>query len=525
MNTGPLGQLLKLRYRLLWAQVRLRNGKIALFLAGYLFVILIILLIALGGLGAAFVAIRMGKAELIARVVLGSFYLNALMASIVLGVGMSSAFTDAALRRYPLSAIERLAARQLTAFLEPLWMFVLALDLSLAIGFWTLNVVPIFFAIPAAVLLVVTNYLLARLVLSLIERIMATRSGPLILVMVIMGISLGPAALGPVLRHHRAYLDTVLAVLTFTPPFAAASVMAGAQALRSFLGLLFLLSWCVGLAAALYALEKLPMPSRSIAGAVATWGGFVDRFAALFPAAWAPLVGKTLRYYIRSNKVRYNYVLAVPLVAFLVATQSRRAVDPRGMFITALAAIFIVGFIGTSAMDVNVFGYDGSGFRRYLLAPVSPTIVLQAVSLVSLILGAVQIPIALATWLLFSPVPTDARMLLMLFFSAVAGLFFYHGLSIWVALLSPRKADYYQNFGNQLSFAANVVVIGGILSALFIPQIFRNSIRSDTVLHYWWTAPLLGLLMAAFYLVTIQTGTGIFVARREQLLSLIEGRS
>jgi hypothetical protein len=53
MNTRLLAHLLGLRYRLLWAQVRSRKGKMALFFVGYLFAVLIIVLMALGGFGAA----------------------------------------------------------------------------------------------------------------------------------------------------------------------------------------------------------------------------------------------------------------------------------------------------------------------------------------------------------------------------------------------------------------------------------------------------------------------------------------
>ena len=36
MNFQLIGVLIRLRYKLLWAKTRTRNGKIALFFAGYL---------------------------------------------------------------------------------------------------------------------------------------------------------------------------------------------------------------------------------------------------------------------------------------------------------------------------------------------------------------------------------------------------------------------------------------------------------------------------------------------------------
>ncbi len=40
MNFQLMGQLVRLRYKLMWAKTRTRNGKIALFFAGYLLLIM-----------------------------------------------------------------------------------------------------------------------------------------------------------------------------------------------------------------------------------------------------------------------------------------------------------------------------------------------------------------------------------------------------------------------------------------------------------------------------------------------------
>ena len=46
MNTALIGELVRLRYKLLWAKTRSRNGRIALFLAGYLLLVMLIALLA-----------------------------------------------------------------------------------------------------------------------------------------------------------------------------------------------------------------------------------------------------------------------------------------------------------------------------------------------------------------------------------------------------------------------------------------------------------------------------------------------
>src|SRR5579871_2966903 len=131
MNGPLILRLTGLRYKLLWAQTRTRNGRIALFFTGYILAILIVILLSAGGFGAAMLAVRQHQAEKVAQVVLGSLFLNALLGSVVTGFGINTAFTDSALRRYALSAGDRMAARHLTGILEPVWIFVLALDVGL----------------------------------------------------------------------------------------------------------------------------------------------------------------------------------------------------------------------------------------------------------------------------------------------------------------------------------------------------------------------------------------------------------
>ena len=82
------------------------------------------------------VAVRSGQAEKVAQAVLGGLFLNALLASVVTGFGINTAFTDAALRRFALTAGERLAARHLTGILEPVWIFVLGSLLGLSTGMY-----------------------------------------------------------------------------------------------------------------------------------------------------------------------------------------------------------------------------------------------------------------------------------------------------------------------------------------------------------------------------------------------------
>ena len=194
----PLVHLLGLRYRLLWAQARSGAGKAAFVALGVLLVCLVAAVLALGGLGAAVAAVRLGKGESIAGVMLSAFFMFALFGALILGAGINPAFSDAALRRYPLSRLDRAGARELTAFLEPVWLFVLAIDLGEAVGFhafWGAS--SLWLAVLAAFLLAVTNFLLARIVSVLADWVASRRVGPLLLARLF---SLGIAA--PPMFHN-----------------------------------------------------------------------------------------------------------------------------------------------------------------------------------------------------------------------------------------------------------------------------------------------------------------------------------
>jgi hypothetical protein len=76
MNWNVIGELIRLRYKLMWAKTRSRNGKIALFAIGYLLFVLVAALLAAGGFGAGIVAIQSGKAEKMAELVLSGLFVN-----------------------------------------------------------------------------------------------------------------------------------------------------------------------------------------------------------------------------------------------------------------------------------------------------------------------------------------------------------------------------------------------------------------------------------------------------------------
>lgn len=530
MNLELIGQLVRLRYKLLWAKTRTRNGKIALFFAGYLLLVMVVMVSTAGGIGAGVLAVRSGKTLRVTAAALGGIYLQALLATVVLGFGMNAIFSDIELRRYPLRARDRRLTRHLIGVVDPFWVLFLALDLGIAFGLYLLGAGSLLWGCMAVLLLFVSNYLAARVVALLVDRLLTKKGGSVILMVSIMCLGFLPSILQPVVHKNSPFLIALVQVLKYTPPAQAAWAMTRAD-LSVLSGLGMLVCWLLALTAALVALERHPAKVRTAQRTTVSWGNVFERIGGLFGPRHGPLVAHWLRFYSRNNRFRTIYPLTLPLVVFLMFYFGRQTfgdvktpTSPQAQFASALGAFAIAGFIGTGQFAVNQFGYVGGGLRRYLLLPTHAAAAFRAGSYTFLMLSAVLIPLVAIAWSLFWPAPFDARMLIMLVGSSVTSLFVFHGVGLWVSLLAPRRGNYYTSFGNDLSFAANVVVIGGMLGLLFLPRVCYKLWPAAMSPEHWWVLIPVAALAVVFYVVSLRSATARFRARREQLLAIMEGR-
>ena len=219
----------------------------------------------------------------------------------------------------------------------------------------------------AVILLLMVNYLLARVLATLIEWLAHVRGGTAILFLLLMSVAILPSILIPRLVKAHGAREAMLAMLHYTPTFAAAAITVNTGANLPYQFSLMAV-WIAVLLFLLAIIEKQAARPRSAVAAAVAWDDRYERIASIFGPSMAPLVGRTLRYYVRSNKVRFNYIAAVPLMAFLTFN---RSVEGGGLhyFVRGLGAFAIVGFLGTAVMATNQFGFDSSGFRRYFLLP------------------------------------------------------------------------------------------------------------------------------------------------------------
>lgn len=524
MNIAVIAELVRLRYKLLWAKTRSRNGRIALFLAGYILLLMLIALATTGGFGAALIAVRSGRAEVVAQVVLSVLFAEGLIATTILGFGMNAIFSETELRRYPVNATERRLARHLVGIVDPFWFLFLALQVGLAVGLYVAGAGSFWLGFLAALLLFVCNYLAARVLALMVDRMMERKSGAFLLLVLILSLSIGPSMLIPALKKNPELGRAALRALHYSPPFAAAAAMVWTDS-AALLGLGTVVWWGLGLAAALVALESYPPRIRvAVENATMTFDGPIDRLAAaIFKPADAPLVGHWLRFYARNNRFRTFYLLSLPLVAFLTFNVSRGS-GGEGIFATALGTIGVVSFLGTSRIAVNLFGYVGGAFRRYFLLPIDPAAALRTGSYASLLLGGSMLPVALVAWMVFAPVGFDLRKVLMLAGAGITGLFVFHGLGVWVTLFNPRRGNYSARFGNDLSLGGNIVLIGGMLTGLLLPRVLLRVAPAVVSADNWWCVLPLALAGIGFYSMTLRAAGPLFLARREKLLAVAEGR-
>jgi hypothetical protein len=513
--------LLRLRYRLLVATARSRTGKVMLLTVGYLFLLLVGGFLFLGGAGAALAAVHAGKTAVVLRIVLGGMFLTSLLASAMLGVGVAPAFSDAVLRRFPLRPRERFGVRHLTAILEPLWLLVLAIDVGVAAGCATVGAGLAWAALPAAVLLLGSNYLAAQALITLVGRMMQTRLGRNALALVVvLGVCLAPALSLPAAARSSGVLSSLAGAASVTPPFIAAAAMSS-HGWRSLAPAVGLLAWILGLAAGLVAVERWRPVARTTATATAAGDTLHDRVADLFGPTLAPLAGKMLRYCTRSPQVRLTTVLALPAFVLLVLQTGHGESAMR--FPAALGGLALFAGTASGGLSLNLFGFDGAGFRRYFLLPVTPSRVLLVAGVVVLLPGACLIPGGILLWAVHSPIRTDIRSLAMLASSGAVGLLLYSALGIWTSVLAPTAVEFDRTWGNKLSLPANAVLVAGILSFFGLVGAIRGlRIDDDALVRHWWVTAALIPPTSLGYLLTVHVAGRIMMARRERMLETID---
>lgn len=518
--------LIRLRYRLIWAHARTGNGKIAMLFAIYLIGGLLALFFALGGLGmgAAISSIEPERAEYFARWILLGLFINGIGLSLLFGVGPRAAFSEEALRRYPIDGQQRFLVRQVIGILDPVWLLLISSTLGLAIGFLWLGNGSIIRTLSATLIFIAANYLSTIVLLTVVGLIMETRRGSGVLgTIVLLLVSFGPLLIALLLNTRKtATLNALDRIVSFTPAGAAAELIIGDTMVKALSGLVLLLLWCVAL---LWALEKLEMRPRNVAQTTAghiAWRDVYDQLGGFFGKRYGPLVTKSLRYHVRCNIIRFS-LLTAPIIVlagkYLIPHNAKQS-----YFFISLAMFFIMSSATAAAMMLNAFGYDGAGIRRYAVLPMSFADALRAINLGSLLLRGLAIFVSFALWLIFyNSEGISWPMLLVMISTALASLFLYNAAGFWTSVFSPKNMDFDAMWNNRLSLGANVVIIGGVLIPFWGLMMLANRVTQESALRLWWVFVLVMIACLAIYYLSFQSVEKALIARRERLINLIAG--
>ena len=510
---------MRLRYSLQWAQIRRSTGRILWFAFVQGLMALAAVLFAIFGLGSLIVAVRLGRGESMAQIVLAVVYVNALLSSVVFGYGLNQAFSDRSLRRYPFSFRQRFIIRHLLGLFEPLWLVTAAGYLGAAAGATLLGAAPIWVTVPTAAILMTSNYLAARLILGVGSYLLETTVGSLLLVASTQFLFMMPMASQFLLRDPGRRARVIYA-LGFTPPLTAGSLLTGAGRLSD---TVTLLGWCAVTVTIVVLLDRRPEVTRSAGGAQASWHGPLDRIAAFFPGEWAPLVARALRFYLRNQQVRLSLLTMFLFLTVWPQFSRVSAGNEEGLFEMTVLMSALLGS-ATSALSNNPFGFEGSGARRLLLAPTPALTLLGASNVASMLVCALYIVVVTGLWMAFASWGADPRMPLMLMTHALTGMFVFHAIAVWSSVVAPARGDYFEKFRRQASGGSQMLVW---LFLVFVGVSFfvRRLLLPGPLVGYWWLSMLVMCIAAGVFAGSLWMTAGVLPRRRERLLSIIEGRT
>jgi hypothetical protein len=202
--------------------------------------------------------------------------------------------------------------------------------------------------------------------------------------------------------------------------------------------------------------------------------------------------------------------------------RARHRAHPYELFMAALGVLPFAAFIASWRIAANQFGYLGGGLRRLLLLPTRPASLLWSSTFTSTILSLVMSLVFVIGWVILAPFPFDARMVLMLACSAVTGVLFLQAVSVWVAIYSPRRGNYFLKIGNDCSLAGNSVLLLGF-AGVFLPPVANYLWPSVTSPEGWRILLPFPAIAAGAYFATLALAGRAFAGRRQKLLAEVEG--
>lgn len=520
-NLRVLSLLVKMRYKLLWAQARTGAGKAAIFFAVYLVGVIIFALVTLGFISTGIMAANSGRTHIAVQGILGSFFISGLTVSLLMGVGPSAAFADNVLKRYPLSGRWRFIGQHLIGILDPVWLLISGSLLGLAIGLQWMGVCSIVLSVPVLAVFLVASYLCSATLMMIIRKLLQFRSGAfgLMVVGVLMMLTFVTITTTAATSDNPGdFWPIAKALIAATPARVTAVLVTGGSLLVRGMAGALLVGWVLLAGTALKLIQGIEISDNSGGNAEPDGESPYDTMAKLFPTRLRPLVAKSWRYHLRCNRVRYSLVMTAPILVFMSVMGNHAGADRGTLF---LAFMFIAGFLATMVMAVNYFGWDGAGVRRYPLLPITMPEVLRAHSFASLALGFAGALGTMLVGILVTRLRITGTSFFFLMLDILAGLFFLHGLSLWIVVWAPKRAQFSTMMGNVVSLPAKILMVAAIMPLVFINSGMGPSFGA--LVEGWRWAAVAVVVAGVGYGISLKLVGHLLAGRRESMIETLAG--
>lgn len=570
LNRVQLGALVWLKWRLFLNALRSRRGaanRVATAL-GTLAAVALSLTLATGlGLGAYFVvrnrtgarAARLAQ-DLATGASVDALFLLFVMASMIylvwatapLSFGGGSQFDPGRLLLYPIS-LRKLFALDLLSELTSLAsifaapsIFAISLGAGVARG-------EVIGALLVAVCATLFGMSLAKLLSTCLNTLMQMKRARGEAVLAVLGVlgALSGLVLGQSDRLISRY-QSFPAALRLTPMGAMAVALAGGTTGAG----------GGGGGGATYALSLVVLLGYTLIAIVATYkiarralegsggGGRARKRASRIAAAegagakagggWQlPLVSsevstvfeKELRYALRNAQLRTMAAMPIIMTLSFKLIGSRRGMGAGSGFFTAFAAYtegtgaalsVLYVFLITSALSANLFGYEGSGMRAYVLAPVTRRAILAGKNLAGFAVSSVFAVVVVAVnALLYRDLTARAFLftaLCFVFFAAASA-----SVGNWFSIRFPKRLE----FGKRMNASG---VAGLLLLPIFIAiaaapavAVFAGYRAQSLLVEYVILATFAVGGAAVYFMLLGRQGRSL--ARRElDILEAVTGR-
>ncbi|HWS54368.1 MAG TPA: hypothetical protein VN228_09585, partial [Pyrinomonadaceae bacterium] len=250
------------------------------------------------------------------------------------------------------------------------------------------------------------------------------------------------------------------------------------------------------------------------------------RLAPLGPEL-AAVVEKELRYAARNAQLRVVILMAVGLTVVLRMTLGgggRGGFSLPTPYAEGAGTVFTVLYVFTlmSPLTTNLFGYEGSGMRALVLAPVARRTLLLGKNLaLTLITAALAAAGVVAGGLVFRDLTWETAAFAALSFVTYAALF--NAFGNWLSLQFPKRVE----FGKRMnrSGVAGLLVLPFFLALMLVPAaaVLGAHLADSLALKYVILAAFATLSAVSYALLLAPQGRSL--ARRElDILEAVTGR-